>query len=122
MTVDWEAAKTAAIAAVHSAFAETVRLSPTKNGAPDPDRPQVNINAILHHPSVDGAISVGNGIITTISASAHALVVDRHAYPDLVVRAKDKVRATSRAGTPLFEVSKVSDRHSGVLILELGES
>lgn len=122
MTADWQAAKAAAIAAVHTAFAEPVRHSPLKNGTADPSRPLTDLMAILHSPSVDGSISLGSGMITTVSASAHALVISRAAYPSIVLRSKDKVRATARPGQPWFEISKISDRHSGIILVELTEA
>lgn len=117
--MSWQHIEAALDRAVFGAFAELVRLSPLKNGVLDPDRPMTTVMAILHSPSVDGSISLGNGMITTVSASAHALVINRAAYPDIVVRKLDKVRAMSRPGTPLFEVARVSDRHSGIILVEL---
>ncbi|MDG4671629.1 hypothetical protein P9A16_10860 [Shinella sp. 838] len=120
--MDWKALETACDRAVSAAFAETVRHAPMKNGTADPARPAADIMAILHSPSVDGSISLGNGMITTVSASAHALVINRSAYPSIVLRSKDKVRATTRPGSPWYEVSKISDRHSGIILVELTEA
>lgn len=120
--MDWQSIEAAVDAAVFGAFAELVRHAPMKNGTADPSRPLTDLMAILHSPSVDGSISLGNGMITTVSASAHALVISRAAYPNIVLRSKDKVRATARPGSPWYEVSKISDRHSGIIILELTEA
>lgn len=119
--MDWQSIEAALDRAVSSAFAELVRLTPLKNGVADPDRPVAEILAVLHHPSVDGQVSFGAGMMTSVSASKHCLVIERSRYPATGMRAKDVIRAISRPGTPAYEVAKVSDRHSGVVIVELNE-
>jgi len=120
--MDWRAIEQMTDLIIGNAFGESVRHSPIKNGVADASRPLQDIKAILHHPSVDGAVSLGNGMITTISASQHALVIDRSLYPGIVIKSGDRVRANARSGTPWFEVKSVSDRHSGVLIITLNEA
>lgn len=107
---------------IFTAFQEAVRLSFLKNGAVDPARPLMDIQAILHHPGLDGALELKGGMLSSIAASKHYLVIDRTAYPSIVVIPKDKVRASARPGSPWFEVAKVNDRHSGVIILDLNEA
>lgn len=119
--MNWLALEAMTDRIIGNAFGEQVRHSPIKNGVADSSRPLQDIRAILHHPSVDGAVSLGNGMVTTISASQHALVVDRSLYPGIVIKSGDRVRANARPSTPWFEVKSVSDRHSGVLIVTLNE-
>ncbi|GAA4178279.1 hypothetical protein [Shinella granuli] len=111
---------------IFTAYQEAVRLSFFKNGVVDPARPLQDIQAILHHPGLDGAFTLGSGMLSAIAASTHYLVIDRSRYPSLFVpntaSEKTRVRANARPGTPWYEVSKVNDRHSGILLLELREA
>lgn len=121
--MDWRALEAATDAIVVRAFAEPVRHSPMKNGTSDPTRPQQTIQAVVHHPNAEGSISLGNGMITTLSASGAALVIERAAYPDILIKTKDKVRASTVAGTfAWYEVKSVSDRFSSILVAELNEA
>lgn len=114
------------LAKVDAVFAKPVRISPMgANGAQDPARPVVTIEAPLRtggglNTSVSGGLA--QSWRTRITAQKAELHVDRAKYPDLVVRAKDRVRALSRPGTPLFEVLAVDDRNHTRLVLELGEA
>lgn len=107
---------------IFTAYQEAVRYSPIKNGAADPSRPLMDIHAILHHPGLDGALELKGGMLSTLAASKHYLLIQRGKYPALVFATKDKVRATARPGSPWYEVSKINDRHSGVIILDLNEA
>lgn len=105
-------------------FAETVRLSfLTSQGTVDPARPAREIEAILR---------VGGGEITSIAGSGSSawrsrivarkaeLHINRVKYPDIVVRARDRVKALARPGQPWFEVSVVDERGETRLVLQLG--
>lgn len=117
-------AHAAAMVGPNRLMTELVRLSFLKNGMPDPQRQAVDIKAILR---------VGGGVQTTATgdksqnwrtqlASGKAeLHIDRAAYAGPQPRAKDRVRALSRHGSPLFEVLRVDDRGETRLILGLGE-
>ncbi|CAN7202061.1 hypothetical protein LJR030_000516 [Rhizobium sp. LjRoot30] len=120
--MDWQTLEAAVDTAVFATWQEAVRLSFLKNGVVDPVRPPRDIKAILHHPGLDGALTLGGGMLTSVAASRHYLVIERAKYPGLIIRAQDRVRATERPGMPWYEVSKVNDRHSGIIILELGEA
>lgn len=112
------------LAAVDWVFAEPVRLSFLKDGAVDPDREAVEIEAILR---------VGGGKETMVSggrdrdwrtkiqAGRAELHIDRARYPAIVVMQGDKVKALSRPGEPWFEVLAVDDRGQARLVLQLGE-
>lgn len=113
------------LAAVDQTFAEPVRLSFMKDGVLDPNRPAVEIEAVLRvgggkETSVSG--SQGESWRTRIAAQRAELHVDRARYPTLVARAGDKVKARSRLGEPWFEVLVVDDRSMSRLVLQLGES
>ena len=121
--MDWRALEAATDAVVVRAFSEPVRLSFLKNGVADPARPLQDIQAVLHHPNAEGAISIGNGMITMVSASGAALVIERAAYPTVVLKTGDKVRASNATGlTVWYEVASVSDRFSSILVAELNEA
>lgn len=110
---------------VDEEFAEPVRLKFNKGGSTDPDRPSIDIEAILR---VGGGqeTSVGGGVgrswRTRIHAQRSELHIDRTKYPDIKARAGDEVRALSRIDEPWFEVLAVDDRGMTRLVLQLGES
>jgi len=113
-----------ALAAVDHVFAEPVRLSFLKDGAVDPSRSMVEIEAVLR---------VGGGKETMVSggrdrdwrsritAQRAELHIDRAKYPDIVSRRGDRIKALARPGEPWFEVLEVDDRGMSRLILQLGE-
>jgi hypothetical protein len=112
------------VATVDEKFAEPVRLSPMKGGAPDPDRPQRVIEAVLRTgASKGGSIEggQGRGWRSRLQAGTSELHIDRVKYPDVLLKKGDAVRAISRAGEPAFEVLAVDDRNYGRLIMSLGE-
>ena len=113
------------VAATDKTFAEPVRLSFLKGGAVDPDRPALDIEAVLR---VGGGketnVSGGDAQAwrTRIQAQRGELHIDRTTYPDLKVIKGDKVRALARPGQPWFEVLTVDDRLSTRLVVQLGEA
>ncbi|MGV8832545.1 MAG: hypothetical protein ACOH2N_11255 [Devosia sp.] len=119
---DWKTLESLTDKIVGQTFGEPVRHVPIgSNGLVDPARPVTELFGILHAPNADGTVSFGNGMISTIATSESALVINRVDYPGLVVRKRDKVRATSDAGALIFyEVSRVSDRFPSILVLHLG--
>jgi hypothetical protein len=121
--MDWKSIEAAADAAVIAAFGETVRHHPmTSSGAADATRPVADIRGILHTPAAAGAISLGSGIITTLSASEGALVVNRADYPTTVFKQKDKIRGLELPGQPWWEIKTVNDRFSSILVLVLNQA
>lgn len=112
------------VGAVDQRFAETVRLSFMKNGRADPDRPQVEVQAVLRTGSgkeTRGDGNVGKTWRTRITAGRGELYIDRAIYPDIVADKGDAVRALERPGKPVFEVLSVDGRNHARLILELSE-
>lgn len=106
------------------AFAEPIRLFPlTEKGDVDPERQHVDIDAILRVGA--GKATAPGGISTAWRVRIHSqkaeLHIDRSKYPDITVRARDKVRALARPGQPWFEVSAVDDRGDSRLVLHLNQ-
>lgn len=115
------------LAGVDHVFAEPVRLTfHTKVGGPyDPDRPAVEIEAVLR---------VGEGKMTSVAGSRDAgwrsrivadkaqLHIDRATYTGPQPKTGDRVRALSRHGQPQFEVADVDDRSHTRLVLNLNEA
>lgn len=121
--MDWKQIEAAADAAVIGQFGELVRHSPmTSSGVADTTRPVAEIRGLLHTPAAAGAISLGAGMMTTLSASEGALVIERAKYPSTVFKAKDKIRGLELAGTPLWEVKSVNDRFSSIVVLVLNQA
>lgn len=112
-----------AIADVDSVMAETVRLSPMKDGVSDPDRPQGNLNGVLRTAEqaavrfASGRGEVARSVGVAVAAGGALLALDPVAYADIDLVQGDKVRATSRPGKPLFEVDHVDpDTHHRVMV------
>lgn len=113
------------LAAVDRTFAEPVRLSFFKAGAIDPDRPAVEIEAVLRTGGGEETMVSGGrdrDWRSRITAQRSELHIDRAKYPHLVARQGDKVRALARPGQPWLEVLAVDDRGSSRLVLQLGEA
>ena len=112
----------AVVSAVDSKFAETVRLSPMSGGAKDQQRPQREISAVLRTGAEkSNAVDTANPAAwqVKIAAGKAMLYIDRTRYPDIVLKKQDAVRALTRHGQPVFEVSLVDDRNHTRLIVEL---
>lgn len=106
-------------------FAEPVELKFLKNGMPDAQRENIEIEAPLRtgggqNTSVDGGD--GQTWETRIVAGKAQLRVDRNKYPELKLTKGDKVRAIARDGQPWFEVLHVDDRSHERILVELGEA
>lgn len=112
--------------AVDHVHAEPVWLRPVRGGAVDPDREAIEVEAVLR--VGEGAALKASGHRTDaawrgdIRSEAAELHIDRAAYPGLVMRVGDEVRALSRPGQPWFEVLGIDDRGAARLVLRLGES
>lgn len=121
--MNWRELEAATDVAVIGAFSETVRHAPmTSSGTVDSTRPAQDIKGVLHTPAAAGAISLGSGMMTTLSASEGALVVNRADYPSIVFKAKDKIRGLELPGMPWWEVKTVNDRFSSILVLVLNQA
>ncbi|MGV8939802.1 MAG: hypothetical protein ACOH2J_22015 [Allorhizobium sp.] len=93
-----------------------------KNGVADPGRPTGDIEAVIHHPNADGSISIGNGMITTIATSAAGIAIERARHPGIVLKNKDRIRASNVEGVLVwYEVGVVSDRFSSIITATLNQ-
>lgn len=119
--MNWRTLEAATDAVVIGAFDEEVRHLPQKSGTADPGRPVTNLRGVLHTPSPEGTINIGNGLTTTMAASESALVVQRSRYPGVVFRKLDIIRGNDLPGTPLWEIKTVNDRYSSIIVLTLNQ-
>ena len=112
------------VAGADKAFAEPIKVSCLRGGMVDPDRPPIEIEAVLR---VGGgnATNMAGGFAqswrTQLAAGKSELHIDQGKYPNLTLRYGDAIRALSRPGQPWFEVTRVDDRGENRLVLELGE-
>lgn len=120
--VNWRNLEAGLDRKVGRAFGESVRLSPMRGDAPDPERPQIIANGVLCVEE-DAPVEFGSGKFhTDVTASQSRLLLDRATYSGPRLAKGDKVRAMERAGEPVFRVSRVSDRHSNLIIVFLGDA
>ena len=120
--MDWKQLERDVDSIVGAAFGELVRHAPmTSSGTVDTTRPAADIRGVLHTPAAAGAISLGAGMMTTLSASEGALVIERAAYPDRVFKSKDKIRGLELSGQPWWEVKTINDRFSSIIVLVLNQ-
>lgn len=124
MLSPFHAIRDRAIAAVDLVMAEEVRLLfLDKHGKSDTSRTNVNVRGILRVGG-GGARSPTGGTSweSRIAAGRAEFHIDRSEYGDRpMLRNDDKIKAVERDGNPLFEVSRIDDRHHGRLIIELSE-
>ena len=126
LTARYHRLRNRTMATVDRVFAEPVYLSFfNAEDCLDPARPPLEIEAIL---------VVGEGKVTALSSSNRGtwrtrlaaqkaeLHIDQVKYPNIIVRARDKVKALARSGQPWFEVAAVDDRGSTRLVLQLAEA
>ncbi len=108
---------------VGRSFGESIRLSFMKDHQPDPDRPIMDTNAVLHVGG-DDSKPIGSNVSATyrsrLSLGEAELFLDRSVYSGPLPVTGDRVRANDRQGKPWFEVAAVSDRYSNLIVLKLG--
>lgn len=111
-------------AAVDRIFARPLRLSPMSGGRADPDRNQHEFDAPLRVAPGKGREPDGGGgkmWSNQVAAGTAMLAIDLRTYVGPPIRLGDRIRDLSMPGRPLFEVSRVDDRDSNRLFLELAE-
>lgn len=119
--VDWRALEAKVDQKIGATFGEEVRHLPQENGTTDPGRPIAVIRGVLHTPTPAGTINIGGGVVTSMSASEGALVVERALYPDVVFRPLDRIVGIDLPGNPQWEVRTVNDRFSSIIVLVLNQ-
>lgn len=119
--MDWRELEEMVDQTISDHFDEQVRISFLNNGVADPTRPQWTGRAVLHSGG-DDSYAVGTGYRTRLSGGQAELVIGRSTYDGPVIRAKDRVRALDRAGTPLWEVADISDRYSHLIVASLTQA
>lgn len=103
-------------------YGESVRLSFMNKQVVDPDRPTVEIIALLHVGGDDSRAPGPTGTYRSrLSLGEAELFLDRSTYTGPDPKVGDKVRANDRAGKPWFEVAAVSDRYSNLIVVKLGQ-
>lgn len=116
--MDWRALEQQVDRTMNTAFGENVRLVFKADSVVDPDRPAVEVRAILHV-DADQLASFGEGMKTRTTSSTAELLIDRAAYSGPAIRSGDSVRAVTRVGQPWFSVVRVSDRDTSLLRVTL---
>lgn len=110
--------------AVDDKFAEPVRLSFMRAGKTDPERAAVTIDAPLRGgegKNTNAAVSGASSWRSRIMAGKAELHINRTLYTGPQPQTGDRVRALSRKGEPVYEVSGVDDRGYTRLVLQLTE-
>jgi hypothetical protein len=125
MSTAWQDLRDETLAEVDEEFAEHVGLFFLKNGAADPDRPKIEIDAPLR--TGEKAITdLSGGNLAAwkgeVAAAVGRLAINRATYSGPPIRRGDKVRALDRPGQPWFEVLFVDDRSHTRLVAVLGET
>lgn len=109
--------------AVDDELAEPVLLAFKKEGRADPERPNIEIEAVLRtDEELSTHITGGTDKNWNSEVSAHPseLSIDRATYVNIALCKGDLIRALSRYGQPWFEVLFVDDRSHRRLIVKLG--
>ncbi len=125
MSNPFDGLRDAVTAEVDLVFAETLRISFIKDGRSDPDRPDVEISAVLRtHDQESRSFSGGasRDFQSEHASGGAVLRIDRAKFPDLSFRKRDIVQALDRPGAPKFSVLSVDSRNDVRLIVELGEA
>lgn len=110
--------------AADNAFGEPVRLSFFKGGEVDGNRPSVDTVAQVHLPGEgDIAIAKGNKVLSAAVVDGVGLLIVNRARSAVTLSQGDKVRLTSRAGEPWYEISAVDarDLHQVVAVISAGK-
>lgn len=119
--VNWRKLEAMVDQKIGLSFGESIRLSFLKKQQPDPDRPKIDIMAVLHVGGDDSKSPGPSGTYRSrLSLGEAELFLDRSVYSGPIPVTGDRVRANDRHGTPWFEVAAVSDRYSNLIVLKLG--
>lgn len=111
------------VSGVDKLLAEKVFIAYLKDGAKDPDRANVEIEAILRvgtneTKNLEG--DSGDSWYTRISANKAELHIAANKFPENEILVGDKVRAITREGQPWFEVLAPATRGHSRFIYKLG--
>lgn len=104
---------------------ERVLLAYLIEGLSDPNRENEEIEAILrvgNERSSSPSGSRGMSWQTRLASGEAELHISRLAYPSMILKSGDKVRALARSGHPWFEVVSVNDRAHSRIIVKLNEA
>ena len=118
--MDWRALEGAADAAVSSVFGERIRLSFYDNFSPDPDRPTIEIEAVVHFGGADSFLP-GQGFRTRLNDNQGEVFIDRSTYTGSMPQRDDYFDCLDREGQPYYKVKQVSAAYSNLLVLELSK-
>lgn len=124
--MNWRALEAAVDQKIAATFGESVRLSFMKKGAVDPDRPMVDIAAVLRTEE-EADFSVGRGgkgggsFRSSLAAGSAEVIIDRASYGGPMPEEGDTVRANDRFGQPWWTVANVDSRRSNLIILTLSQ-
>lgn len=106
-------------------WGEQLLLCCMKNNIVDNGRKEVEIRGILRvsdesSQKADGGKS--NSWHVGFAGTSSVLFINRAAWPDIIIKKGDKIRAFERHGSPWFIVISVNDRDHRRLKVELGEA
>ncbi len=112
--------------AVDDRFAETLELIFLKGERADPTRRNVTIKAPLRVGMGGGQVPEGRGQAwaTRIAAGKAQVHIRTSSYTGPKIQKGDKIRALDRVkqGQPLFRVTRIDDRGSARIVLEVTEA
>ena len=106
-------------------WGEQLLLCCMKNNIVDSERQEAEIRGILrvdeeNSQKADGGKS--NSWHVGFNGTSTTLFINRAAWPDIIIKKGDKIRAFTRHGSPWFIVISVNDRDDYRLKVELGEA
>lgn len=120
--VNWRIIEAKVDKTIGDTFGEEVRHFPyKKDGTVDSSRPITTIRGVLHTPSPEGTINIGESIVTNMAASEGALVVQRADMGAVIFRPKDVIQGIDLPGDPRWEIKTVNDRYSSIVVLTLNQ-
>ena len=117
---DWRELEGAVDRIASRVFGERIRLSFFNDFKPDPNRPAIEIGAIVHFGGAD-SFAPGEGFRTRLNDNEGEVFIDRSTYTGPIPRRDDYVDCLDREGQPYYRVKQVSSAYSNLLVLELSQ-